>query len=279
MAELRQTYSLTLLLRIAKLARSTFYYHLAKGTAIRQLAPIKTRIQTLYHLHKGRYGYRRITAVLRQSGERINHKRVQRLMQSMGLRSLVRPKKYRAYRGQEGRIAPHLLQREFKADQPNQKWVTDVTEFSVAGEKLYLSPIMDLYNGEVMAYELSTNSRLSLVTEMLKKAKKRLKPNEYPLVHSDQGWHYQHRKYQRLLTERGLTQSMSRRGNCLDNAAMESFFGTLKSELFYLNKWKSTLQLTQAINEYISYYNHERIKLKLKGLSPVQYRIQSLSTQ
>ena len=154
-----------------------------------------------------------------------------------------------------------------------------MTEFKVAGEKLYLSPMMDLYNGEIIAHEMSAHPVLKFVTQMLEKAKKRLKKTEKPLVHSDQGWHYQHRAYQRLLTDQGLTQSMSRRGNCLDNAAMESFFGTLKSELFYVQKWQSVDQLKKAIHEYINYYNHERIKLKLKGLSPVQYRIQSLRTQ
>lgn len=243
------------------------------------MAALKTKINTLYHHHKGRYGYRRITAALRQSGEVVNHKKVQRLMQQLGLKSLVRIKKYRAYRGQEGRIAPHLLQRQFNALAPNQKWVTDVTEFNVAGEKLYLSPIMDLYNGEIIAHEMSARPVLNLIAQMLEKAKKRLKATEKPLVHSDQGWHYQHRAYQRSLTSQGLIQSMSRRGNCLDNAAMESFFGTLKSELFYLQKWQSVDQLKKAIHEYIDYYNHERIKLKLKGLSPVQYRTQSLSTQ
>ena len=268
-----------MLLSIAQLSRSTFYYHLAKRQVTDPLLSLKQRIQALYHQHKGRYGYRRITATLRQSGELVNHKKVQRLMQQLGLKSLVRIKKYRSYRGQEGRIAPHLLQRQFDATRLNQKWVTDVTEFAVAGEKLYLSPMMDLYNGEIIAYELRSRPVLRMVIDMLESAKKRLHRDEKPWVHSDQGWHYQHADYQKRLSERGLKQSMSRRGNCLDNAAMESFFGTLKSELFYLQKWQSVEQLKKAINEYINYYNHERIKLKLKGLSPVQYRIQSLSAQ
>lgn len=267
------------LLHLAQLSRSTFYYHLAKQQEVNPLLDLKQRIQTLYHQHKGRYGYRRITAALRQTGEFVNHKKVQRLMQQLGLKSMVRVKKYRSYRGQQGRIAPHVLQRQFRTARPNQKWVTDVTEFNVAGEKLYLSPMMDLYNGEIIAYEMSTRPVLKFVTQMVEKAKKRLSASEKPLVHSDQGWHYQHKAYQRLLHDQGLVQSMSRRGNCLDNAAMESFFGVLKSELYHLQKWQSVEQLKNAIHEYIDYYNHERIKLKLKGLSPVQYRIQSLTTQ
>lgn len=268
-----------MLLRIAQLSRSTFYYQLAKQQVADPLLSLKQRIQRLYHQHKGRYGYRRITAALRQAGELVNHKKVQRIMQQLGLKSLIRIKKYRSYRGQEGRIAPHLLQRQFTATHPNQKWVTDVTEFAVAGEKLYLSPIMDLYNGEIIAHELRTRPVLKMVTDMLERAMKRLEENEKPWVHSDQGWHYQHSNYQKRLTNRGLEQSMSRRGNCLDNAAMESFFGTLKSELYYLQKWQSVKQLKKAITEYIDYYNHKRIKLKLKGLSPVQYRVQSFSAQ
>lgn len=275
--ELRQKYKLNILLSIAQLSRSTFYYQLSKQRAIDPLLNLKDRIKSIYHKHKGRYGYRRITATLRQEGELVNHKKVQRIMQQLGLKSMVRIKKYRSYKGQEGRIAPHLLQRQFAADHPNQKWVTDVTEFAVAGEKLYLSPMMDLYNGEIIAHELCVRPVLRMVTDMLESAKKRLKKNEKPWVHSDQGWHYQHIDYQKRLTNRGLEQSMSRKGNCLDNAPMESFFGTLKSELYYLQKWESINQLRMAINDYIYYYNHERIKLKLKGLSPVQYRTQSFS--
>lgn len=198
-------------------------------------------------------------------------------MQVIGLKSLVRPKKYRSYRGQEGRIAPNVLQRNFTATHPNEKWVTDITEFNVAGEKLYLSPLMDLYNGEVLAYELKNRPALSLVTDMINSAYKVLKKDETPVVHSDQGWQYQNPKYQEMLHSKGLSQSMSRKGNCLDNAVIESFFGVLKSELYYLQKWTSVEQLKKAIDEYIHYYNHERIKLKLKGLSPIQYRTQAFA--
>src|SRR5690606_34252534 len=219
--------------------------------------------------------YRRITAALRRAGELINHKAVQRVMQTLGLKSLVRPKKYRSYRGERGRVAPNLLTRQFQADRPNQKWVTDVTEFKVGADKLYLSPVMDLYNGEIVAYETSLRPVFQLVGSMLQKALARLAPTDRPLLHSDQGWQYQQPQYRRLLAEQGVIQSMSRKGNCLDNAAMESFFGTLKAEFFHLNRFESIEQLQAGIGQYIHYYNHERIKLKLKGLSPVQYRAQA----
>lgn len=274
--ELQSTLNLKTLLQVAELPRSTFYYHTSKQHQADPLVSLNTKIKAIYHQHKGRYGYRRITAELRNLGECINHKKVQRLMQLVGLKSVVRVKKYRSYRGHEGRIAPNVLQRDFESEQPNKKWVTDITEFNVAGEKLYLSPVMDLFNREIIAYEMQSRPVLSLVIAMMNRAKTKLKPNEKPVVHSDQGWHYQHPSYQTLLRDNSLVQSMSRKGNCLDNAAMESFFGLLKSELFYLQKWKSVDALKKAIDEYINYYNNERIKLKLKGLSPINYRTQSL---
>ena len=274
MIELRQQHSLATLLKVARLSRSTFYYQAKVQQAGDRYAALKARIGAIYEHHKGRYGYRRITDELRNTGSEVNHKTVQRLMQLLGLKSLVRPKKYRSYRGQFNVHVPNVLNRQFQADQPNQKWVTDVTEFNVRGDKLYLSPVMDLYNGEIVAYETQKRPHLPLVSNMLKKALCKLGAQQAPLLHSDQGWQYQQPAYRRQLAEHGLTQSMSRKGNCLDNAAMESFFGTLKSECFYLNKFESVELLETGLRQYIHYYNHERIKTKLKGLSPVQYRTQ-----
>ncbi|MDF3083358.1 IS3 family transposase [Burkholderia sola] len=272
--ELRQSHALAILLDVAGLARSTFYYQLKVLQAGDRYAGLKQRIRAIYESHQGRYGYRRITAVVRQAGERINHKLVRRLMVQLGLKSLVRPKKYRSYRGPVGRVAPNVLNRQFEARRPNEKWVTDVTEFNVKGRKLYLSPVMDLYNGEIIAWQSSVQPTFDLVGSMLKKAFSRLGRGERPLLHSDQGWQYQMAAYRRLLDQRAIRQSMSRKGNCLDNAAMESFFGTLKAEFFHLNEFDSVEQLQAGIQQYIHYYNHERIRLKLKGLSPVQYRTQ-----
>lgn len=274
MLGLRQEHSLSLLLKVAGLSRSTFYYHAARKL-VDANAGLGRQISDLYHRHRGRYGYRRITLALRRAGHLVNHKAVQRRMQAMGLKSLVRVKKYRSYRG-EGHVAvPNVLQRRFQAEQPNQKWVTDVTEFNVRGQKLYLSPVLDLYNGEIVAYQMDRRAHLPLVGGMLRKALAKLR-GQTPLLHSDQGWQYQMPAYRRMLAEYGLTQSMSRKGNCLDNATMESFFGTLKTEYFHLNRFNSIEQLQQGIRQYIHDYNHHRIKAKLKGLSPVQYRTQPL---
>ncbi len=274
MIELRQQHALNTLLKVARLSRSTFYYQAKVQQAGDRYAELKASIGAIYERHKGRYGYRRITDELRNAGWVVNHKTVQRLMQLLGLKSLVRPKKYRSYRGQFNAHVSNVLDRQFQADQPNQKWVTDVTEFNVRGDKLYLSPMLDLYNGEIVAYETQRSPQMPLVSNMLKEALRRLKGQEAPLLHSDQGWQYQMPAWRRQLEAHGLTQSMSRKGNCLDNAAMESFFGTLKSEFFYLNKFNSIEQLETGLRQYIHYYNHERIKSKLKGLSPVQYRTQ-----
>mgnify|MGYP002655226153 FL=1 len=262
------------MLQIAGLSRSTFYYQAKVQQAGDKYAVLKASIYAVYERHKGRYGYRRITDELRNMGFEVNHKSVQRLMQLLGLKSLVRPKKYRSYRGQFNVKVANVLDRQFRADQPNQKWVTDVTEFNVRGDKLYLSPVLDLYNGEIVAYETRRRPQMSLVSNMLKKALEKLKAKDAPVLHSDQGWQYQMPAWRRQLAERGLTQSMSRKGNCLDNAAMESFFGTLKSEFFYLNKFDSVDRLEDGLRQYIDYYNHDRIRSKLKGLSPVQYRTQ-----
>ena len=213
---------------------------------------------------------------LRNRGFCLNHKTVQKLMKESGLKCMVRMKKYRSYRGEVGKIAPNLLARDFHAERPNQKWVTDVTEFSLFGSKLYLSPVLDLYNGEIISYAISERANYRQVDEMLDKAFSRLPDSSGLILHSDQGWQYQMKSYQNLLKAKGITQSMSRKATCLDNAVAENFFGLLKTELFYLEKFDSIDQLEKAIVDYIDYYNNRRIKLKLNGLSPVQYRIQTV---
>lgn len=188
MHELRQRHPVAALLKAAGLARSTFYYQLKTLGVGDRYAELKAKIRTVYDHHQGRYGYRRITATIRQAGHVINHKTVQRLMEQLQLKSLVRPKKYRSWRGEVGRVAPNLLQRQFDAEQPNQKWVTDVTEFNVGGQKLYLSPVMDLYNAEIVAYQMDQRPSFELVSGMLKKALAKLGQKDRPLLHSDQGW-------------------------------------------------------------------------------------------
>ena len=236
----------------------------------------KDEITAIYHENQGRYGYRRITLEMRNRGYVINHKTVSRLMRELGLKCQVRIKRYRSYKGEIGKVAPNLIDRNFHADAPNQKWTTDITEFSLFGKKLYLSPVLDMYNGEIISYNISEHPHLGQVMDMLDKAFEKIPDNTGLVFHSDQGWQYQHKMYQYRLKEKGIRQSMSRKGNCLDNAVMENFFGLLKSELLYLREFESFEEFKEELVKYIYYYNHQRIKGKLKGLSPVQYRIQSL---
>jgi len=270
--ELRHKYDLAVLLSCLKMARSSFYYYAKQSGIADKYLETKAAIQALYYKHKGRLGYRRITLLLHQQGQIINHKTVLRLMQLLKLKSVIRVKKYKSYKGEQGTIAPNLLNRVFSAKQPNQKWATDVTEFNVSGKKLYLSPVIDLYNQEIVSYELSERPDFKSVMTMLDKALKKINISKSLLLHSDQGWQYQMKQYQNLLQEKGITQSMSRKGNCLDNAIVENFFGILKSELFYLKKYNSVEELKKEIKEYIVYYNNDRIKLNLNGMSPIQYR-------
>ncbi|MEY3224252.1 MAG: hypothetical protein RL565_442 [Pseudomonadota bacterium] len=258
------------------MSKSVYYYQLSAGSKAERHLEVKIQINTIFHAHKGRYGYRRVHLELRNQQRHLDPKTVQRLMGQLGLKSTVRPKRYQSYKGSIGKAAPNLLERQFVAKQPNQKWVTDVTEFNIKGEKVYLSPILDLYNQEIISYTITDRPQISMVMRMLQSAFKRLSKSEQPMLHSDQGWQYQMGFYQRTLKEQGLTQSMSRKGNCLDNAVMENWFGIMKTEFFYQKKFDSVQSFKTELKEYIHYYNHDRIKEKLKGLSPVQYRTQSL---
>ena len=274
--KLRHDFSLSLLLSIAQLPRATFYYHTKKMHRVDKYTDVKAEIVTIYHENKGRYGYRRITAELRNRGFYYNHKTIQRLMKLLGLVCRVRIKKYRSYKGEVGKIAPNLLQRDFYAEKPNQKWVTDVTEFSLFGQKLYLSALLDLHSSYLISYTISERPVLSMVTGMLDKAFENLPNGTGLILHSDQGWQYQNKYYRQMLKQKGIRQSMSRKGNCLDNAVMENFFGLLKSELLYLQQFQSMEHFKQELVEYLDYYNNHRIKAKLKGLPPAIYRQQAL---
>lgn len=275
--ELRQSFPLDILLEVAQLARSTYYYHTKWLNGPDKYREAKEAIETIYHEHKGRYGYRRITIALRQHGVVLNHKTVQRLMKILGLVCHVRMKKYHSYKGEVGKIAPNMLKRNFEAERPNQKWVTDVTEFSLFGQKLYLSPILDLCSRDIVSYTISDKPVLSMVTHMLDKAFAKIPDETNLILHSDQGWQYQHKQYQRMLYRKGVRQSMSRKGNCLDNAVIENFFGLLKSELLYLQKFESMDHFKKELVDYLDYYNNRRSKAKLKGLPPALHRQQALS--
>ena len=272
-------FRLDLLLTTAQLARATYYYQLKQLTKEDKDKALKADIQAIFEEHKGNYGYRRVYLELRNRGYVINHKKVQRLMQVLGLSARIRKrKKYKSYKGDVGKKAPNLINRAFEGAKPFEKCYTDVTEFALPNysEKLYLSPVLDGYNSEIFDFTLSRSPNLMQVKSMLEKA---FPEAAYPntILHSDKGWQYQHEAYHRFLDSKGIRPSMSRKGTSTDNGMMESFFGILKTEMFYgfEKSFKSLDHLEQAITEYIFYYNNKRIKAKLKGLSPVQYRTKS----
>ena len=274
---LKADFPLPVLLQVSGLARSTFFYHQGRLQAPDPHEGLKAALTEIFTKNHSRYGHRRIHTELLKDGWAVGKKTVLKLMRSLQLVCPVRRKKrYNSYRGEQGKIAPNVLNREFTAEAPNKKWVTDVTEFSVGERKLYLSPVMDLFDRQIISYSVGSSPNLELTNTALRDALATLEPGQQPLVHSDQGFQYQHPSWRHLLQTAGATQSMSRKANCYDNAVIENFFGHLKEELFHRVRFLSTDALTTALHDYISWYNTERISTKLKGLSPVQYRAQTL---
>lgn len=275
---LKADFPLPVLLQVAGVARSTFFYHQARLQVPDPQEALKATVTEIFEKNHGRYGHRRVHTELVKQGWTIAKKTVLKLMRSLRLVCMVRRKKrYNSYKGEQGRVAQNLLNREFDADAPNQKWVTDVTEFSVDGRKLYLSPVMDLFDRQIISYRVGLSPNLELTNASLREALSCLEHGQHPLVHSDQGFQYQHASWRALLEGAGAVQSMSRKANCHDNAVMENFFGHLKEELFHRVRFLSSDALTAALHKYIRWYNTERISTKLEGLSPVQYRAQALA--
>jgi len=254
------------------MSRSTFYYHLKKSALPDKYGKIKEEIYNIYHANKGSYEYRQITLALRNRAIIVNHKTVQRLMKELGIKCMIRIKKYRSYKGEVGKIAPNIIKRDFCTDCPNEKWTMDLTEFALFGSKIYLSPIFDMYSGEIISYSISNSTNLNQVINMLDETFSKFENLNGLIFHSDQGWQYQHSCYQQRLRDKGIIQSMSRKGNCLDNSVMEIFFGLLKSELLYLQEFNSIDHFKEELTKYIEHYNNDRIKIKLKS-SPIDYRL------
>ena len=234
-------------------------------------------IKDIFNKHKGNYGVRRIYHELLNMGIKINHKKVQRIMHKHHLSAKKHSQKYHSYQGHVGAVADNILKRNFLAKAPNNKWTTDVSQFSFGWGKCYLSPIMDMYNNEIVGFDLSRNANYEQIERMLLSAGIDSKDLTKLTIHSDQGWQYQNPRFVKTLKEHGITQSMSRKGNCMDNSIMESFFGIMKNEMLYghESEYKSFEQFKEVVKEYIWYYNNVRIKKKSGWMSPVQYRIQN----
>lgn len=235
-------------------------------------------IQSIFEENNRNYGYRRIRLELKNRGFKVNHKKVQRIMNKLGLKGDKfgrKSRKYSSYKGTIGSVSKNLIKRRFHTNVCHQKLTTDITEFKCSDDvKLYLSPIMDMFNGEILSYGISMRPTLELVLNPLDKAIEIVRDSKYrTTVHSDQGWQYQHNKWVKTLKENKVFQSMSRKGNCLDNSPMENFFGLMKQEMYYGETLCSFEDLKNKIERYIEYYNNKRIKQKLAGMSPVEYRI------
>ena len=240
-------------------------------------------IVDIYNKYKGIYGYRRIYIYLRlKLHQKVNHKRVYRIMKDLGIlcsKFNRKSRKYKSYKGTVGYVAENKLDRNFEVTGPNKVWVTDVSEFKVNSEKIYLSPILDLFNLEIISFSISDKPTTRFTNECLTKSLKNLPPEHDLLLHSDQGFHYQHESWISILKSRNVLQSMSRKGNCMDNAPIENFFGLLKQEMCYGKVYKNSEELIKEITQYIYWYNHDRIKSRLGGISPIQFKEKYFETK
>ena len=256
------------------LKRSTYYYNLSHPKTDRY-ADVRPLVREAFSRTANGMGYRQVALALRnEQGLCISGKTVLRLMREEGLRCKIRRRRYDSYRGEQGKIARNVLGRDFHADGPMRKLATDVTEFSQPWGKAYLSPVIDLYNNEIVAWSVSEHANMAQVNEMMDMLEPRLLGPA--LLHSDQGWQYQQRSYQLRLARLGIVQSMSRKATCLDNACMEGFFGHLKDEFYRGREFDSFAAFKEELDGYIAYWNTRRYQVGLKGMTPTQYRGHSI---
>ena len=272
---LRDKYPVKSILEVFDMAKSSYCYQQKQIKKENKIAKIKELIKTLFFENHKRYGYRRIHLLLKREGIIISEKIVRSIMKEENLIvRAIRQRKYNSYLGEISPAVPNEIQRDFHADKPNKKWLTDITEFKIGEEKIYLSPIIDCFDGMPITWTVGTSPNAELVNTMLDNAIALLKGNEHPIVHSDRGCHYRWPGWIQRMDEAGLTRSMSKKGCSPDNSACEGFFGRMKNEMFYGEKWDkiSVEEFISIINQYMQWYRDKRIKLSLGGLSPMEYR-------
>ena len=290
--ELRLSHKLNKILKVAGLSKSTYeYYKSSKhinslhSRALKEDKILSIVVPIFTH-HKKRYGSKRVILAAKDKLQGINHKTIERVMSENNLKAIQGNNgKYHSYKGDNGESKENLLLeinnnkqiRNFNPTHSNEIWTTDVSEFKYPGGKLYLSPIFDMYDQSIISYDISTNPDFNQTKRMIDKAFNEYSNLEGLIFHSDQGWQYQHKTYQKWLKDKGIKQSFSRKGNCMDNSPMENFFGIMKNEMYYGYTYNNKEELLTAMNEYITYYNNERINIKRKGLSPLAYRLESLN--
>ena len=272
---LRDKYSVKELLASLHIAKSSYCYCEQAMQKPDKYADLRTKIKDIFFDVNQCYGYRRIHTMLKKSGLVVSEKVIRHLMREENL--IVPNRKKRHYSSYLGEISPaveNAVKRDFFAQKPNCKWLTDITEFHIPSGKVYLSPIIDCYDGMVVSWTIGTSPNAHMVNSMLDEAVRQLHPEEHPIVHSDRGAHYRWPGWIERMHKYGLTRSMSKKGCSPDNSACEGFFGRLKNEMFYGRDWSnvSVSQFIQIVDSYVHWYNEDRIKLSLGGLSPMQYR-------
>jgi len=261
------------------MSRSTYYFELKKSDVVAERnAELTAKVEEIFADNKQRYGVRRVCQELHNQGQTVNHKRVQRIMHNENMFGIRPKEKYHSYKGDVGKVAPNIINRDFSTTAPLQKWTTDVSQFNFNWGKCYLSPILDMGSNEIISYDLSLRPNMNQIERMLDSAFKKIPRTDGIIMHSDQGWQYQHRYYRTVLAEQGIIQSMSRKGNCYDNCIMETFFGRMKNEMYYGHEkeFSSFIEFSKAVSEYIDYYNNRRIQKKTKWMPPVKYRMTSI---
>ena len=272
---LKNKYPLPVLLEKLNFSRSSYYYQRKKQKQPDKYSSLQKTITSVFQANNSCYGYRRIHEALRKQGTIISEKIIRRIMRENGLYAVQpRTRKYNSYLGEISPAVNNVIDRDFHAEKPNKKWLTDITEFAIPEGKVYLSPIIDCFDGMVISWSIGTSPNATLVNSMLDKAIAQLPPNEYPVIHSDRGCHYRWPEWICKTKQAGLTRSMSRKGCSPDNSACEGFFGRLKNEMFYGRQWigVSIAEFIEHLHRYIIWYNEDRIKMSLGAMSPVQYR-------
>ena len=270
-----KAYPITTLCDILELNRSSYYKWLKRDQSAQEAkdAELIKRIIELYQESNGIFGYRRMKInLMRRFNLRCNKKRVYRVMEVIGLKSVIRRKRPSYVKSTPKIVAENVLSRNFAADKLNEKWLTDVTEFKYGkAEKLYLSAILDLKDKSIVSYVIGHSNNNKLVFDTFDNAVQKY-PNAKPLFHSDRGFQYTSKVFKAKLDKQGMTQSMSRVGRCIDNGPMEGFWGTLKAEMYYLQRFSDYGSLKTAIDDYVAFYNGKRYQEKLEGLAPLEYR-------
>jgi len=272
---LRSKYKLNELLPILKLSKSSYCYQVNSIRAFDKYQELRDLVKELFDTNKCRYGYRRIHCLLQKRGIIVSEKVVRRIMkEDQCLVKCTKKRKYNSYKGEISPEIDNIINRDFSAKAPNQKWLTDITEFHIPAGKVYLSPIIDCFDGLAVSWSIGTSPNAELTNTMLNNAISSLQKDEKPVVHSDRGCHYRWPEWIKIMTKANLTRSMSKKGCSPDNSACEGFFGRLKNEMFYNRNWKyvSIDSFIKELDSYLRWYNEDRIKISLGGMSPLQYR-------